>query len=93
MAAFFSIFGVAILGALFVRILYPKLKLALQLRQQRSLATNNDDKHERNTKRHGFLRYRSKTSHLNEVDGELEIERMPDMELYTEVGKFVVQSN
>ncbi len=42
-----------------------------------------------------FIRHCSKTRpHLYEDDNDdLEIERMPDMELYTEAGKFVVKSN
>ncbi len=83
MAALISIFGVAILGAWFIRFLYPKLKLAYQLRQHKFPRGDIKKK-----------RHQTKTrSDLYEDEDELEIERMPDMELYTDVGKFVVQRN
>ncbi len=95
LAAFFSIFGVAIFGALFVRFLYPKLKLAFQVRHHKS-DKDQGNREGRKRKRRTFIRRLTKIrSHLYEdEDGiDIDIERTPDMELYTEAGKFVVQSN
>ncbi len=88
-AAFFAIVGVAILGVLFVRFLYPKLKLAYQVRKHKpttSKRNNNNRKRSRSGRR-----VVGKTRHDEDNEEEIiEIERMQDMELYTEAGKFVV---
>ncbi len=75
-AAFFSVFGLAIFVALFVRFFVPKLRLAYQLRKHRP---RNNEK--------GLKHIRSEL----EEENEIEIERAADMEMYTEAGKFVVR--
>ncbi len=88
LAAILSVFGVAILLALFILFLYPKLKLTYQLhkakirkyREENGIRFNR--KGRKNDKR---VLQRSTTE-----EEELQIEKTPNMELYTQVGKFVV---
>ncbi len=79
----------AILAALF-RFLYLKLTLANQLRNSKQSIKQESKQgqvHGQGKRKSLFQRLRSKS---NEDDESLAIERMNDMEVYTEAGKFVV---
>ncbi len=77
----------AVLVALCIRFLYPKLKLAYQLHKAKTTKEmeENRSRFYRRGRNNKNTFQRSPTE-----EDELQIEKTPDMELYTQVGKFVV---
>ncbi len=89
LATFFTIFGVAVLVALFIRFLFPRLKLAYQLRKHQPREYEGKGHVKRTS---AASRRKSTRARVYEDDeGDINIERMGDMEVYTQVGKFVVK--
>ncbi len=90
LATYFSIFGAALLGALFARFLYPKLKVAYQLRAH-EVKTTDEGKSMKKQKKVTRSRRNLRDSHLSDDDANIEFEKAHDMEVFTDAGKFVVK--
>ncbi len=97
-ASFATIVGIAILGTAFYFLIWPQVKLALQLksaqsqtelqriRSSKSVESINNDQQQPKKQRKFWRPNRG-----NQLHDSLEIERAPNMEVNTASGRFVVQ--